>query len=95
MRRWYALVILVMLAAGCGGDDDGDDNATSKTPLPMDQVPAEVLKTARAAAPELTFYAAFRDKFQGQDSIELKGKTKSGKIREIEVSPEGKLLGSE
>jgi hypothetical protein len=87
-------MILALLACGCGDGDD-DDNATPKTPIPMDQVPAEVLKAAKEAAPDLTFYAAFKDRFQGQESIELKGKTKTGKIREIEVSPQGKLLGSE
>ena len=63
--------------------------------MPMDQVPAVVMAAARKAAPDLTFYAAFKDKYDGQESIELKGKTKSGKIKEIEVSPEGKVLGTE
>jgi hypothetical protein len=88
------MALLAALTVGCGDVDD-DDKATSKTPLPMDQVPEAVLKTAREAAPDLTFYAAFKDKFEGQESIELKGKTKNGKIREIEVSPQGKLLGTE
>ena len=52
-------------------------------PIPMDQVPAVVLKTAKEAAPDLTFYAAYKDKFNGQDSIELKGKTKTGKIKNV------------
>ncbi len=94
MPRWNVLLILAVLATGCGDGDD-DDGATAKVPLPMEQVPEAVLKTARQAAPDLTFYAAFKDKFEGQDSIELKGKTKNGKIREIEVSPQGKLLGTE
>ena len=94
MRRFQMMAILAALFVGCGVKDD-DDDATSKVPLPMDQVPEIVMKTAREAAPDLTFYAAFKDKFEGQESIELKGKTKSGKIREIEVSPQGKLLGTE
>ncbi len=61
----------------------------------MDQVPAAVLKAAKEAAPDLTFFAAYKDKFNGQDSIELKGKTKTGKIKEIEVSLDGKYLGTE
>jgi hypothetical protein len=94
MGRWSTLAILTALAVGCGDGDD-DDAGFSKIPLPMDQVPAVVMKTAKETAPDLTFYAAFKDKFEGQDSIELKGKTKNGKIREIEVSPSGKLLGTE
>ena len=94
MRRYYGILVLTMAMTGCGGDDD-DDRGEGKKPMPMDQVPAVVLKAAKAAAPDLTFYAAYRDQFNGQDSIELKGKTKNGKIKEIEVSPDGKLLGTE
>jgi hypothetical protein len=94
MSRWKWIAMIAVLTTGCGDNDD-DDAGFAKVPLPMDQVPEVVLKTAKAAAPDLTFYAAFKDKFEGQDSIELKGKTKNGKIREIEVSPQGKLLGTE
>lgn len=93
MRRRFVTALLACSAWGCADDDD--DVGKVKTAMPMDQVPAAVLKAAKAAAPDLTFYAAYKDTFQGQDSIELKGKTKSGKIREIEVSPQGKVLGSE
>ena len=94
MRRWRACVLLTMILAGCG-DIDGDDAGPPKTAIPLDQVSPVVMATAKKAAPDLTFYAAFKDQFEGQNSIELKGKTKSGKIKEIEVSPEGKLLGTE
>jgi hypothetical protein len=80
---------------GCGGEDDDDGPGFSKQPMRLEEVPAVVMKTAKEAAPELTFYAAYKDKFNGQDSIELKGKTKAGKIVEVEVTPEGKLLGTE
>jgi hypothetical protein len=94
MRRWSGIWALALLPFGCG---DGDDAAAfaGKRPMPMDQVPAAVLKAAREAEPELVFYAAYKDQFNGQDSIELKGKTKSGKIKEVEVSPDGKVLGTE
>ena len=91
--RWYLLTIAMITAGGCGDADD--DVAEVKTPLALDKVPAAVMKAAREAAPELTFYAAAHGKFQGQDAIELKGKTKSGQIKELEMSPEGKLLGTE
>ena len=94
MRRWYVIAILTTAILGCAGDDD-DGPGESKKLMPMDQVPDVVMKTAKKAAPDLTFYAAYKDKFNGQDSIELKGKTKSGKIKEIEVSPDGRLLGTE
>ena len=95
MRRWCVIVALALSMFGCAGEDDDDGPGFSKQPMPPEEVPAVVMKTAKEAKPELTFYAAYKDKFNGQDSIELKGKTKSGKIKEIEVSPEGKLLGTE
>jgi hypothetical protein len=96
MRLWFAAAVVAFSIVGCGdNDDDDDDVGKVKTAIPMDQVPAIVLKAAKEAAPDLTFFAAYKDTFQGQDSIELKGKTKLGKIKEIEVSPEGKVLGSE
>jgi hypothetical protein len=94
MRRWYAAALMACSLVGCGDGDD-DDVGKVKTAIPMDEVPAVVLNAAKATAPDLTFYAAYKDTFKGQDSIELKGKTKTGKIREIEVSPDGKVLGTE
>ena len=95
MKRWQAITMLsAVLFCGCG-DDDGDDRAEVKTIMPMDKVPTVVLDAAKKAHPDLTFYAASTDKFNGQDSIELKGKTKTGQIKEVEVSPEGKVLGIE
>jgi hypothetical protein len=92
--RWCAIAAAAVALSGCGDDDD-DVAGESKKAIRMDQVPAAVLKAAQEAAPELTFYAAYKDKFNGQESIELKGKNKSGKITEVEVSPEGKVLGKE
>jgi hypothetical protein len=92
MRRWSIIVIVVSALAGCGVDDD-DDVAETKTLLSMDQVPAVVLTEAKKAYPDLEFFGAAKDKFKGQDSIELRGKTKSGQIKEVEMTPEGKVLG--
>ncbi len=94
-RRWYAMATLA-LAFGCGdGDGDADDVAEVKKALPLEQVPAAVLKTAREKAPGLTFFAAYSGKHQGKDSIELKGKTKSGQVKEMEIAPDGQFLGTE
>jgi hypothetical protein len=92
MRRWFAAAVLLGSICGCGGD--ADDVAEPKTPMPLDQVPAVVMKAAKAAAPDLTFYAAYKDKHEGQDCIELKGKTKTGKIKELEITPDGKVLAT-
>ena len=92
MRRLFVVAILLAAVCGCA-ENDGDDVAKVKTPLRLDQVPAVVLQAAKKAKPELTFFAAAKDKFNGQETIELKGRNKNGKITELEVSPEGKVLG--
>lgn len=97
---WRFRLLMILLASiafvGCDADDDGDDVAGEpKTPIAMDKVPEAILKAAKKSAPDLTFYAAYNDTFNGQKSIELKGKTKTGKIKEIEVSLDGKVLGEE
>lgn len=92
-RRWLATSALA-LVFGCG-DGDGDDVAEVKKALPLEQVPPAVMKTAREKAPGLTFFAAYSGKHQGKDSIELKGKTKSGQVKELEIAPDGQFLGTE
>jgi hypothetical protein len=94
MKKWCFLTILMASAFGCG-ESDPDDVAEVKTMMPIEQVPAAVLKAAREAAPDLTFFAAYKGTYKGHDAIELKGKTKSGQVKELEMSPEGKLLARE
>jgi hypothetical protein len=94
MRRW-CLIVALATVVGCAGEDDDDGPGFSKQPMALEKVPAVVMKTAKESRPDLTFYAAYKDKFEGQDSIELKGKTTTGKIVEVEISPDGKLLGTE
>ena len=94
MKRFRAIVMFsATLLCGCGDGGDPDDVAEKKTVIPLDQVPPAVLKAAKEAQPDLTFFAAAKDKYNGQDSIELKGKTRSGQIKELEMSPGGKVLG--
>ena len=91
MKR--CLLIAALAMAGCGGADDDDDVAHPKTPMAMDKVPPAVLAAAKKAAPELTFFSAARDTFKGRELIELKGKTKSGQVKELEFLPDGTVLG--
>jgi hypothetical protein len=97
MRRMTAIAILAATFGGngCGGDGDADDVAEVKKILPIDQVPAVVMKKAKDSAPELIFFKAYTGKYQGKDSFEIVGKTKSGKIKELEIAPDGTLLGTE
>ena len=63
MKRWCAIAVVAAAICGCGGDSD--DVAEVKKALPLDQVPAAVLKAAKDAAPGLTFFAAYAGKYEG------------------------------
>ena len=95
--RVFAAIATACLATvpiGCSeGGADPDDVAEKKQPIPIDQVPSAVLATGKKQAPDLTFFAAAKDRFKGKDSIELRGKAKNGKITELEIAPDGTFLG--
>ena len=85
----FAVAVVTALSFGCGEDVERD------TPLTLDQIPAPLLEVARKERPDLTFQNAYKIKFEGKDAYEIIGKTKAGKVVEVEVSPEGKVLAIE
>jgi hypothetical protein len=80
------LAVLLLFASGCGDEVDRAE------PMPLDKLPAGSLETASKALPGVKFDRARKAKFQGQDAYEIIGKDQRGKIREVEVSTEGKVL---
>jgi hypothetical protein len=84
MRYWLCVMSLVGILAGCG---KGDASKT-KAVIPMEQVPAVVMKAAQKKEPEVTFNKVIR----APDGIyEVQGKTKAGKILEVEVNEKGEV----
>lgn len=63
-----------------------------KQPISMDKVPTEIMKVAQDKYPDVEFDAAFTEIEKGQSVYELKGKTKTGKRYEVEVTKDGKIL---
>jgi hypothetical protein len=84
---WSAVCLLVF--CGCG------DEIERVEPVPIDQVPAPILKAAREKLPDVTFTTALKGKIRGKDAYELRGKTKTGKAREVEVSTTGDVIDVE
>jgi hypothetical protein len=80
-------LVTLTLLAGCS-------NVVSerKQPIAMDKIPPEIIKIAQDKYPDVVFETAFTEVEQGQDVYEIKGKAKSGKIIEVEVTKDGKLL---
>jgi predicted small lipoprotein YifL len=84
MRTLIAAVLLAALAlalAGCPGEPKG-----KKTPLELKDVPADILKVAKEKLPGVTFDAVYREP---NGSYELRGKDRTGKVREIDIRPDG------
>ena len=76
---WCAAILL----AGC-------ERAIEKTELvPEDQVPALVMEAAQKRLPDVKFDSAWKTKGGG---FEVRGKASGGKVRDVHVSEQGKIL---
>ena len=79
----------MIVATGCESEPKSD------AIVPIEQVPANVMESARKQLPGYTFDTAFKMKIDGKDAYEVRGKDKKGKGREVEVSATGEVLGIE
>lgn len=57
--------------------------------MTIDRVPSNVLKVAQDKFPDIKFDEAWK---LDTGMIEVRGKAKNGKIREVEVSPVGEIV---
>jgi uncharacterized membrane protein YkoI len=88
MKRPH-FALLLLLAAGCESEPKSD------AIVPIDQVPPGVMESARKQLPGFTFDTVYKMKIDGKDAYEVRGKDKKGKVREVEVSATGEVLGVE
>ena len=83
MRATVTALFLGLSAAaltGCG------ERPPAKTTMELKDVPPEVMKVAKEKLPGVTFDSAWKEP---NGSYELRGKDKTGKIREIDITPDG------
>ena len=85
-RRIIPVALLALGFLGCESRPKADQV------VPMDQVPASLLDVARKTLPGVTFEVAYKMKVDGKDAYEIRGKTKEGKTREVEVSATGEVI---
>lgn len=85
--RCFAALLIGLFLTGC--DRDAFE---MKEPLPLEQVPPEIMKVAQDKYPDLKFLAAYTEIEDGQEVYELKGQSKTGKMLEVEITKDGKLL---
>jgi uncharacterized membrane protein YkoI len=89
MKLSLALPLILFVSVGCENEPKADQIVS------LEQVPAKVLEAARKELPGYTFDTAYKMKIDGKDAYEIRGKDKRGKVREVEVSPTGEILGIE
>ena len=83
MSRVMCVVVLV-LALGCG-----ERRIPAKEVIPLDQVPANVMKVAKEKLPDVKFDRAWKNT---KGEYEIAGKNKAGKVREIDITPDGVVV---
>jgi hypothetical protein len=84
--RMKLAAMAIVLACGCG------EEVVPLEPVALDKLPPGSMEAATKALPNVKFDRARKVKFNGQDAFEIIGKDGRGKVREVEVSPEGKVL---
>ncbi|HEV3166489.1 MAG TPA: hypothetical protein VGZ22_20865 [Isosphaeraceae bacterium] len=89
MKRWLRTMgpmCVVALAIGCGETRERGQN------LRISQLPPKALEAAQKRLPEVSFNSAWMEKEGGQATYEIRGMSKSGKIRDVKVTASGEVL---
>jgi hypothetical protein len=80
------LTVLLMLILGCSDKREND------MPIPFEKVPPTLVKIASERLPGVSFQTAYKETKGGKDVYELRGKTKEGKIRDLEITADGEVI---
>jgi hypothetical protein len=82
---WRRLVagLFVFLVAGCGSPSARDESVS------LDQVPSNLQKIANEKLPNVKFERATK---RADGSYEIRGKDKTGKVRDIDLRGNGEVL---
>ena len=81
----YAWMLLLLSVVGCGGCSDKPKGEN----VVLDQVPESVMKVAKEKLPGITFEQAWKTP---NGNFEVRGKAKNGKVRDIQVKPDGTVV---
>jgi hypothetical protein len=85
MRR---LLLVAVVVCGCG-ESIGEGK---KEVVAMDKVPPAVMKAAQDKLPDIKFDSVLKT---SKGLYEVRGKAKTGKIREVEVNESGEVVAVE
>jgi hypothetical protein len=80
VKRKAAVLIIAFALAGCG--------QPPAAPIPLEQVPASIMKISQEKLPDVKFDRAVR---RADGSYEISGKDKKGKVRDVELTASGEV----
>ncbi|MEI6240267.1 MAG: hypothetical protein WCR51_07750 [Planctomycetia bacterium] len=76
----WAVVLVLVVAGGCG------EAKREIVTMRLEDVPPELMAIAKEKLPGVAFDTAFK---KASGTIEIRGKAKNGKIREVDIRPDG------
>jgi hypothetical protein len=80
---WSLILVQTGLILGCGGPAKG-----KKTTIDLKDVPPNIMKIAKDNLPGVEFDTAWKKE---SGVFEVQGKAKNGKVREIDIRPDGSI----
>ena len=83
MRQAMMFVLTSVLVVGCGEGTPSGENVA------LDQVPEPVMKVAKDKLPNVKFEQAWKTP---GGNYEVRGKGQNGKVRDIQVKPNGEVV---
>ena len=78
----FLAAALLLAGTGCKREDKAAD-------LTINDVPEDVMKVAREKLPNVKFDQAWKTR---KGNWEVRGKSKDGKVRDIQVTPKGEVV---
>lgn len=91
MKVTCLIAVCFCLVTGCAKHEKVEQPEL----LSLEQVPETVMKAAREKLPDVRFDSAWKAMEHGQEVYEVRGKTSTGKVFEVEVAPDGTVVAVE
>ena len=82
-RTLIAVLVATCFVVGCGEKTPKGEN------VELDKVPELVMKVAKEKLPDVKFEQAWKTP---NGNYEVRGKNKNGKVRDIQVKPDGEVV---
>lgn len=81
--RSVVVALALLFVVGCGEKTPKGEN------VELDKVPEPVMKAAKEKLPDVKFEQAWKTT---DGNYEVRGKAKNGKVRDIQVKPDGTVV---